>query len=145
MLVLGIETSTPQTSVALGSEDGVVVASLLAAGAASHELVVSEVERALERAGMPRSSLTAVSVGLGPGLFTGMRVGVAAAKALAQGLGVPIVGLASLDLVAFSVRYCRRLICAAVDAKRKERFFAFYRPVPGGVTVVTEFAAVPAP
>jgi tRNA threonylcarbamoyladenosine biosynthesis protein TsaB len=72
-----------------------------------------------------------------------MRVGVAAAKALAQGLGVPIVGLASLDLVAFSVRYCRRLICAAVDAKRKELFFAFYRPVPGGVTRVTEFEAGP--
>jgi len=82
-VVLGIETSTPQTSVALGSETGVVAASLLATGPASHELVVSEVERAVERAGVPRSALTAVSVGLGPGLFTGMRVGVAAAKAMA--------------------------------------------------------------
>jgi tRNA threonylcarbamoyladenosine biosynthesis protein TsaB len=143
MLVLGIETSTPQTSVALGSETGVVAASLLATGPASHELVVSEVERALERAGMPRSALTAVSVGLGPGLFTGMRVGVAVAKAMAQALGVPIVGLASLDLIAFSVRHCRRLICVAVDGKRKELFFAFYRPVPGGVTRTTEFEAAP--
>ena len=50
MLVLGIETSTPQTSVALGSETGVVAASLLATGPASHELVVSEVARALDRA-----------------------------------------------------------------------------------------------
>ena len=143
MLVLGIETSTPQTSVALGSETGVVAASLLATGPASHELVVSEVARALDRAGMPRSALTAVSVGLGPGLFTGMRVGVAAAKAMAQGLGVPIVGFASLDLIAFSVRYCRRLICVAVDGKRKELFFAFYRPAPGGVTRTTEFEAAP--
>ena len=65
MLVLGIETSTPQTSVALGSETGVVAASLLATGPSSHELVVSEVARALDRAGMPRTALTAVSVGLG--------------------------------------------------------------------------------
>ena len=141
MLVLGIETSTPQTSVALGSETGVVAASLLATGPASHELVVSEVEHVLERAGMPRSSLTAVSVGLGPGLFTGMRVGIATAKTLAQVLGVPIAGLASLDVVAFSVRYSRRLICAAIDAKRGEVFYAFYRPVPGGVTRTTEFEA----
>src|SRR6266487_4243832 len=141
MLVLGIETSTPQTSVALGAETGVVAASLLATGPASHELVVSEVERALDRAEMPRSAVTGIAVGLGPGLFTGMRVGVAAAKAMAQGFGVPIIGLASLDLVAFSVRHCRRLICVAVDAKRQELFFAFYRPMPGGVARQTEFEA----
>ena len=144
MLVLGIETSTPQTTVALGKEQGIVAATLLSTGASSHELVVSELGRLLEWGGVPISTVGGIAVGLGPGLFTGMRVGVAAAKALAQGLGVPIVGLASLDLVAFSVRYCRRLICAAVDAKRKELFFAFYRPVPGGVTRVTEFEAGPA-
>src|SRR5439155_19165214 len=53
MLVLGIETSTPQTSVALGSETGVVAASLLATGPASHELVVSEVARARPRRHAP--------------------------------------------------------------------------------------------
>ena len=51
------------------------------------------------------------------------------------------VGLASLDLVAFSYRYARRRICSAVDARRGEVFYAFYRPVPGGVTRETGFEA----
>jgi tRNA threonylcarbamoyladenosine biosynthesis protein TsaB len=88
-------------------------------------------------------SVGGVAVGLGPGLFTGMRVGIATAKSLAQTLGVPIVGAASLDLVALSARYSRRLICATVDAKRGELFYAFYRPVPGGVARETGFLVGP--
>jgi tRNA threonylcarbamoyladenosine biosynthesis protein TsaB len=68
-----------------------------------------------------------------------MRVGIATAKTLAQVLGVPIAGIASLDVLAFSMRYGRRLICAAIDAKRGELFYALYRPVPGGVNRETEF------
>jgi len=68
-----------------------------------------------------------------------MRVGIATAKTLAQALGVPVVGAASLDLLALPARHARRLICATVDAKRGEVFYAFYRPVPGGVARETEF------
>ena len=77
---------------------------------------------------------------LGPGLFTGMRVGIATGKTLAQALKIPIVGLASLDVLAFSVAHARTLICPVVDAKRGELFFAFYRAVPGGVTLPAEEA-----
>src|SRR5262249_57101506 len=71
--------------------------------------------------------------GVGPGWVSDRRVGIGTAKRLAQALGGPIVGAASLDLVALSARYARRLICATVDAKRGELFYGFYRPVPGGV------------
>ena len=97
----------------------------------------------LEEADLSLSSVGGIAVGLGPGLFTGMRVGIATAKTLAQALSIPIAGLASLDVVAFSVRYCRRLVCAAVDAKRGELFYAFYRPVPGGVARQGDFEVGP--
>jgi tRNA threonylcarbamoyladenosine biosynthesis protein TsaB len=139
MLVLGIETSTPQTTVALGTEQGIIATTLLSSGKSGHELVVPEIDHLLRWAEVPISSLAGIAVGLGPGLFTGMRVGVATAKTLAQALSVPVAGLASLDVLAFSMRYCRRLICAVIDAKRKEVFYAFYRPVPGGVTRESEF------
>ncbi|HMC36949.1 MAG TPA: tRNA (adenosine(37)-N6)-threonylcarbamoyltransferase complex dimerization subunit type 1 TsaB [Actinomycetota bacterium] len=139
MIVLGIETSTPQTTVAVGTETGILAAALLSSGRSSHEQVVPEIDHLLRWAEVPITSLAGIAVGLGPGLFTSMRVGIATAKTLAQSLSVPIAGLASLDVVAFSVRYCRRLICAVVDAKRKEVFYAFYRPVPGGVTRQSEF------
>ena len=139
VLVLGIETSTPHTAVALGTEQRIIASTLLSTGKPNHEVVIPAITHLLSWAGEDVSSLSGIAVGLGPGLFTGMRVGVATAKTLAQILSIPITGLASLDVLAFSVRYSRRLICAAIDAKRGELFYAFYRPVPGGVTRETPF------
>ena len=139
MLVLGIETSTEQTAIALGTEQGIVAGEMLAAARPGGEMVVPAIEHLLAWSNVSLSSLGGIAVGLGPGLFTGMRVGIATAKTLAQTLQVPIVGLASLDLVAFSVGYVRTLICAAIDAKRGEVFYAFYLPVPGGIARQTEF------
>ena len=67
-----------------------------------------------------------------------MRVGLAAAKAMAQALRVPMIGISSLDLLAFPLRYADRTIAAVIDARKGEVFYAFYRPVPGGVQRVTE-------
>ena len=139
MLVLGIETSTEQTAVAIGTEQGIVAAAMLTAGRPGDEVVVPAVEHLLAWSGASLASVGGIAVGLGPGLFTGMRVGIATAKSLAQALRVPIVGMASLDLVAFSVGSVRTLICAALDAKRGELFYAFYLPVPGGIARQTEF------
>ncbi|MDQ3646499.1 MAG: tRNA (adenosine(37)-N6)-threonylcarbamoyltransferase complex dimerization subunit type 1 TsaB [Actinomycetota bacterium] len=133
MLVLGIETSTPQASVAIGSEQGVVASALVSRGASYNEFLLPAVRFCLEQAGLGYRNLGGIAVSLGPGLFSGMRVGVATAKALAQALSVPIVGMASLDLVAFDVRYTAKTICAVLDARRNEVFHAFYRPSPGGV------------
>ena len=143
MLVLGIETSTSQTTVALGTEQGILAGTQLSTGKSNHEVVVPNVRHLLQWTETSLQSLAGIAVGLGPGLFTGMRVGIATAKTLAQVLGVPIIGMASLDVVAFSVRYSRRSICAVIDAKRGEVFYAFYRPVPGGVTRETEFEVGP--
>jgi tRNA threonylcarbamoyladenosine biosynthesis protein TsaB len=139
MLVLGIETSTPHTTVALGSEQGITAATLLSSGKPNHEVIAPTVRHLLQWSETSIESLAGIAVGLGPGLFTGMRVGIATAKTLAQVLGVPIAGLASLDVLAFSMRYSRRLICATIDARRGEVYYAFYRPVPGGVARQTEF------
>jgi tRNA threonylcarbamoyladenosine biosynthesis protein TsaB len=139
VLVVGIETSTLQSSVALGTEQGTLAALSVRMDRAGHEVVAEAIRHLLDWTGTSMDGVGGIAVGLGPGLFTGMRVGIATAKTLAQALGVPIVGAASLDLVALPARHARRLICATVDAKRGELFYAFYRPVPGGVTRQTEF------
>ncbi len=74
-----------------------------------------------------------MAVDLGPGLFTGLRVGLATAKAIAHALRVPMIGVPSLDLLAFPLRHSNRLIAAVIDARRGELFYAFYRQVPGGM------------
>ncbi|MBI4260463.1 MAG: tRNA (adenosine(37)-N6)-threonylcarbamoyltransferase complex dimerization subunit type 1 TsaB [Actinobacteria bacterium] len=136
MIVIGIETSTPHTSVALGNDHGILASAMLSKGKPNHEVVVPTLRHLLSAAEVDLGHVTGIAVGVGPGLFTGLRVGVETAKTLAQVLRVPIVGLTSLDVLAFAVRYSRRAIGAVVDARRGEVFYGLYRPVPGGVTRV---------
>jgi tRNA threonylcarbamoyladenosine biosynthesis protein TsaB len=142
VIVLGIETSTPQTSVALGGETGIVASATLS-GRAHQEQVVPTLQHLLRWSGVELPQLAGIAVGVGPGLFTGLRVGVQTAKSLAQALRTPIVGMTSLDVLAFSVRHTSRLVAAVIDARRGEVFWGVYRPVPGGVLRQGEFAVGP--
>jgi tRNA threonylcarbamoyladenosine biosynthesis protein TsaB len=139
VLVLGIETSTPQASVAIGSEQGIVASVLIGRGATYNEFLLPSVRFCLDQARLGYRNIGGVAVSLGPGLFTGMRVGVATAKGLAQALSVPIVGMASLDLLAYEVRYSSKAICAVLDARRSEVFYAFYKSSPGGIQRLTRY------
>ena len=143
MIVLGIETSTPQTTVALGSELGTIASTLLSSGRSRHELVGPAVQHVLDWSETDIGQIGGIAVGIGPGLFTGLRVGIQAAKSLAQVLGVPIIGLSSLDILASSVRYTSRSIYSVIDARRKEVFYCRYRPVPDGVARDDEFRVAP--
>jgi tRNA threonylcarbamoyladenosine biosynthesis protein TsaB len=144
VIVLGIDTSTNVTSVALGDEQA-ILGSATFAGAHKHDDVAPAVEQLLEWTGQKLAHVGGIAVGLGPGLYTGLRVGVEAAKALAQVLKVPIVGIASLDVLAFGVHLTTRTVVSVIDARRKEVFFARYRPVHGGVLREGEYrVATPA-
>jgi tRNA threonylcarbamoyladenosine biosynthesis protein TsaB len=90
--------------------------------------------------GVGLDQLAAIAVGVGPGLFTGLRVGVTTATVMAQALQVPVVAVPSLDLVAYPLRYANRTVVAVLDARRHEVFHASYRPVPGGVQRIDEYA-----
>jgi tRNA threonylcarbamoyladenosine biosynthesis protein TsaB len=133
VIVLGIETSTPQTSVALVGEQGLLASAAMAAQRGRHEMVVAAVRETCAWAGVELSQVGGIAVGVGPGLFTGLRVGVEAAKSLAQALPAPIVGVGSLDTIAFALRHARRRVEAMIDARRGEIYVVGYHPVPGGV------------
>ena len=137
MIVLGIDTSTPQTSVAIGS-DREVLANVSIAGKARQESVTPALQQMLAWSGLDLGRVGGIAVGIGPGLFTGLRVGVETAKTLAQVLNVPIVGITSLDALAFAVRHTSRQIACVIDARRGEVFAAVYRAVPGGVVRETD-------
>lgn len=138
MLILGIETATQQVSVAIGGHEGVLGQIEVARGRRHAEILTPAIEFLCRQTDVEISEFGAIAVDIGPGLFTGMRVGLAAAKAMAQALRVPMIGISSLDLLAFPLRYADRTIAAVIDARKGEVFYAFYRPVPGGVQRVTE-------
>ena len=133
MLICGIDTATAQVSVAVGGHEGVLASTQSLRGRQHAEVLTPAIEFTCRQARVELSEISVVAVDLGPGLFTGLRVGVAAAKAMAYALGVPMIGVPSLDLLAFPVRFTSRLIVAVIDARRGEVFYAFYRQVPGGI------------
>jgi tRNA threonylcarbamoyladenosine biosynthesis protein TsaB len=139
VIVVGIETSTPQTSVAIGTERE-ILGKIQVAGRARQESVTPALEQLLVWTGVDLHQVGGFAVGVGPGLFTGLRVGVETAKTLAQVTSAPIVGLTSLDVLAFAAKMTHRTIVAVIDGRRGEVFSAVYRPVPGGVVRDSEYA-----
>ena len=143
MLLLALDSATPRVSVAIG-RDGAVVGEVKLVGGRRHaEQVAPAIRYLCNELDVELGHLTAIAVGLGPGLFTGLRVGVTTAKVMAQALRVPVVGIPSLDLVAYPVRHTTRMIAAVLDARRHEVFYARYRPVPGGVQRVCDYEVGP--
>lgn len=139
MLILGIESATEQVGCAIGGHEGVLALFESSRGRRHAETLAPAVEFVCRQARVELAELGVIAVDIGPGLFTGMRVGLATAKAMAQALRIPMIGIASLDLLAFPVRFTSRLIVAVIDARRGEVFSAFYRHVPGGVQRVSDY------
>ena len=138
MLVLGIESATAQVGVAIGGHEGVLASTHSSVDRRHAESITPMIKFVSEQAGIELSEVSVVAVDIGPGLFTGLRVGIASAMAVAHGLGVPMIGVSSLDLGAFAVAHSSRMIVPCWDARRGEVFAAQYRSVPGGVQRITE-------
>ena len=136
MLILGIETATQQVGVAVGGHEGVIATFEVARGRRHAEILTPAIEFTLKQADIELAEISCVAVDVGPGLFTGMRVGLAAAKALAQALRIPMIGISSLDLLAFPCRHTDRVVVPVIDARKGEVFWSMYRQVPGGVQQV---------
>ena len=139
MLILGIETATDRVGAALVDHQGVLAEAHLQGGRRYAEALGPTIEFIMGQAGHRIQDLAGVAVDVGPGLFTGLRVGLAHGKAMAHALGVPMVGVPSLDLVAFPLRYTDKRIVSVIDARRGEVYWAIYWPVPGGVQREGEF------
>jgi len=144
MLLLGIDTATRRVGVVLASEHGLVARVELgdAVGATSPrhaEVLAPTIQYVCRQAGVTVDHLSAIAVGVGPGMFTGLRVGVTTAKVLAQALRIPVIPIPSLDLLAYPLRHSRALVVPAIDARRHEVYYALYRSVPGCVQRVSEY------
>ncbi|HEX5994491.1 MAG TPA: tRNA (adenosine(37)-N6)-threonylcarbamoyltransferase complex dimerization subunit type 1 TsaB [Jiangellales bacterium] len=127
LMLLALDTSTPAVTVAV-HDGAAVVAEVLRIDARRHtELVAPCVAAALAQAGTDRRELSRIVVGVGPGPFTGLRIGLVTAKTLGAALGIPVDGVCSLDIVAAGVRADERFV-VVTDARRREVYWAGYAP-----------------
>jgi tRNA threonylcarbamoyladenosine biosynthesis protein TsaB len=140
VLILAIDTATTRVSAAIGDDGGVIGEVSLAGGRRHAEQLAPAIQYLCGELDVSLAQLAAIAVDIGPGLFTGLRVGVTTAKVMAQALRIPVVAVPSLDLVAYPLRHSNRLVVAVLDARRKEVFCASYRPVPGGLQRVSDYA-----
>lgn len=127
MRVLAIDTSTLTGSVAV-LDDGVVTAEALAMVRANHsESLLPMIDGTLARAGRTLAEVDLIAVGLGPGSFTGVRIGVSIAKGLRLATGVRLAGVDSLDAVIANAAGVRGLLASIIDARRDEVFAKLVR------------------
>ena len=135
MKILGIETATPSSSVALVDGRDLVASAGRVDRTGHGAFLVSAMDFCFDQAGWVPSDVDAIVVDIGPGLYTGIRVGLATAQGLAATLGVPLMPASSLNAVALRAATGRRHIWSVVDVRRGEVAVAGYRPVPGGVVM----------
>lgn len=153
-MILALETATAACSVAVTRPDGTVLAETLAAAGPAHtRRLLADIHHALAMAGAALGDVELIVVGLGPGTFTGLRIGVATARALAQARGVALAGVPTLAALALALSEGDATGDAVVyvpliDGKRREVFAAGYErsghTAVGCLSQVRELTTLPA-
>jgi len=138
MLILALETATESVGVAIGTSDGPMTSVEVARGRRHTETLVPAVEFVCRQADVALAEVTSVAVDIGPGLFTGMRVGIATAKAFAMALDVPIAPVSSLDVLARGVGDTDRVVVPVVDTRKGEVAWSMVRMVHGRIEQLME-------
>jgi len=128
VLLLAFDTATPAVTVALHDGNRILAEHTEVDARRHGELLAPGIRAVLEQSGRSRHELTDVAVGVGPGPFTGLRVGLVTARALADALGVAVHGVCTLDILAWAVRRGGHdgPFAVATDARRKEVYWAKY-------------------
>ncbi len=143
-MLLAIETSSSQLGVALADAGRVVSSYELLADNPHAARLPEAVRYVLDVGGTTLQQVDAIAVDVGPGSFTGLRIGLAFAKALAFPRGLPLVAVCSLDLLATNVPWSPKVVCPILDAKQQNVYAALYRlEGPRAVRVTDPLLAKP--
>jgi len=127
MKVLGIDTSSSCGSVGLIDEELLIAESLLNSDVTHSERLLVTIERILKEARLAVGDLDGWAISLGPGSFTGLRIGVSTVKGLALATQKPVAGVSTLDTLAHQIPFTPYLICPILDARKGELYTSFYR------------------
>ncbi len=131
MFVLGIETATPVASVAVASREG-ILAERMVHNKRTHSVnLLPMIKAVLEESEAGRRNLEGIAVSSGPGSFTGLRIGMSTAKALAAVWNIPVVAVPTLEALAFVLKGHGSLVCPILNARKNEVYAAVYES-PGG-------------
>lgn len=135
MLVLGIDTSSDVGGVGLVQDGRLLAEYTLTVKRTHSELVMASVDRVLKDVGAVPGDLAGICAATGPGSFTGLRIAITTAQVMGYALGVPVVGVSTLDAMAYGFSGCPVLIVPALDAKHERVYTSIYCGRPEGLRV----------
>jgi tRNA threonylcarbamoyladenosine biosynthesis protein TsaB len=140
MIVLGLDTSGYANAVGVIDDKQVLADFAFEARTDSLEKIVANIDFALKSAGLTLEDVQGIGVGLGPGSWTGIRVGVTVGKILAFSTCKPVDGVPTLEALAYSAQSEAPLICPIISAGTRDTIYAaFYRTKDGNVTRISEY------
>ncbi len=142
MLILAFETSAKAASVALTENGKLLGESYQNTGLTHSQTLMVMAEDLLKQCGKTVNDITAVAVAEGPGSFTGVRIGVAAAKGFAWGRQIPCYGISTLEAMAASLGTYQGHVCACMDARRNQVYNALFYVNQGVLERVSEDRAI---
>ncbi len=127
MYVLAIDTASNICSVALARDDEILAEVNVDKGLTHSETLMPMIDGVLNEVGVDKKNINLLIVDHGPGSFTGLRIGVTTANTFAQVLGIPVIGISSLDGLAASIPNGNNLICTTIDSKGGKFYTCVYR------------------
>ncbi len=142
MLILAFETSAKAASVALSENGKLLGESYQNTGLTHSQTLMVMAEDLLKQCGKTVNDLTAVAVAEGPGSFTGVRIGVAAAKGFAWGRNIPCYGISTLEAMAESLGVYQGYVCPVMDARRSQVYNALFYVNQGAIQRLAEDRAI---
>ena len=142
MKILAFETSAKAGSVALYENGKLLAESYQNTGLTHSQTLMVMAEDVLRQCNLTAQDVDAVAVAQGPGSFTGVRIGVAAAKGFAWGKQIPCYGVSTLEAMAESLGIYEGIVCPVMDARRSQVYNALFRAEKGSLSRITEDRAI---
>jgi len=142
MKVVGIETSCSIGSVAVCSGNTIIGRQTFGKASNHGKEIVSSLEAVFNEIKWKPNDIDLIAVSIGPGSYTGLRIGVTCAKALAYGLGKPVIDVPTLDVLAENIKDDVKHICPVIDAKRKRVYACIYERNNNKNKMITDFLII---
>lgn len=141
--ILGIDTSSKFLSIALSEDKDIIKEKSYLLERTHASQLVPKIKALLEKSKTPINKIDAFIIGLGPGSFTGLRIGVSAIKGFGVALGKPCIGVASIDSIACNISDKDKYIVPIIDAKRGQVYSSIYRREGGSVRRLSDYMVLP--
>ncbi len=142
MKILTVETSTKNLGIAI-SDDTTILAEYRSKKEFTHaEEIIPSINSLLNKASLKLNNIDALAMSIGPGSFTGLRVGVSTLKGMNLATNIPIIAIPTLDVIAYNVKDKSAHICTIIDAKKGNLYTSLYQAENGGIIRKWDYSLV---